>query len=63
MMTAEQASAALHKLMHSPETEWWYAFAMGAGCTTETGHDEILQSIRNQDARLRAILSEHRGIA
>lgn len=55
-MTREEASARLLELMHGEKTKWWYAYAMGHGCTTEDGSDEIMQSIRDEDALLRSII-------
>lgn len=60
-MTAEQASAALHELMHG-STAWQYAFAMGHGCSIGP-QDEVSRAIRDHDARLRQILAEHRETA
>lgn len=57
MITKQEASARLHELMHG-STKWHYALAMGAGCTTETGGHEVWQAIRDEDARLRAIIAE-----
>jgi hypothetical protein len=59
-MTAEQASAELRSLMHDEDKKWFYAFAMGAGCTTED-NGEISMAIRRRDAALRAVVAEHRG--
>lgn len=61
MLTPTQASAELHKLMNDNSTKWLYAFAMGGGCTMETGGHEVYQAIRDRDAHLRAILAEHRA--
>jgi hypothetical protein len=58
-MTAEQASAELRSLMHDDDKKWFYAYAMGAGCTTED-NNEISVAIRRRDAQLRAVLAEHR---
>jgi hypothetical protein len=58
-MTAEQASAALRSLMHDDDKKWFYAYAMGAGCTTED-NNEISVAIRRRDAELRAVIAEHR---
>jgi hypothetical protein len=44
-MTAEQASAELRSLMHDDDKTWFYAYAMGAGCTTED-NNEISVAIR-----------------
>lgn len=43
----------LHDLMHG-STKWLYAWAMGSGCTLETGNHEVLQAIRERDRFLRA---------
>jgi hypothetical protein len=58
-MTAEQASAELRSLMHDEDKKWFYAYAMGAGCTTED-NNEISVAIRRRDAELRAVIAEHR---
>jgi hypothetical protein len=58
-MTAEQASAELRSLMHDEDKKWFYAYAMGAGCTTED-NNEISVAICRRDAELRAVIAEHR---
>jgi hypothetical protein len=58
-MNAEQASAELRSLMHDEDKKWLYAYAMGAGCTTED-NTEISVAIRRRDAELRAVIAEHR---
>jgi hypothetical protein len=59
-MTREEASTRLRELMHGEKTKWWYAFAMGGGCTIENGDDEIMQAIRDEDAMLRSIIKGDR---
>jgi hypothetical protein len=58
-MTAEQASAELWSLMHDEDKKWFFAYAMGAGCTTED-NGEISVAIRRRVAELRAVIAEHR---
>jgi hypothetical protein len=58
-LTAEQASAELRSLMHDNDKKWFYAYAMGASCTTED-NNEISVAIRRRDAELRAVIAEHR---
>ncbi|MGH9961872.1 MAG: hypothetical protein ACREBC_32890, partial [Pyrinomonadaceae bacterium] len=55
-MTREEASQELHDLMHGESTRWWYAFAMGHGCSIANENDEIMQAIRKQDTMLRSII-------
>jgi hypothetical protein len=62
MLTADQASAELHELMHG-KTRWHYAFAFGAGCTLSERGDEVYTAIRAKDAELRAIITEHKPTA
>ena len=45
--------------MHGDDKKWFYAYAMGAGCTTED-NNEISVAIRRRDAELRAVIAEHR---
>jgi hypothetical protein len=58
-MTGEQASAELRSLMCDEDKTWFYAYAVGAGCTTE-GNDEISVTIRRRVVELRAVIAEHR---
>jgi hypothetical protein len=58
-MTGEQASAELRSLMYDEDKKWFYAYAMGAGCTTED-NNEISVAIRRRDTDLRAVIAEHR---
>lgn len=50
--TAEQVSAELRSLMNDEDKKWFYAYAMGARCTTEE-NNEISMAI-GRDAGLRA---------
>lgn len=56
-MSRAEASKRLHNLMHGEKTKWWYAYAMGHGCSIENGSDEIMQAIREEDALLREIIA------
>jgi hypothetical protein len=58
-MTGEQASAELRSLMYDEDKKWFYAYAMGAGCTTED-NNEISVAIRRRVVELRAVIAEHR---
>jgi hypothetical protein len=58
MLTPEEASAELQKLMHG-KTRWHYAFAFGAGCTLAERGDDVYAAIRERDAYLRSIIAEH----
>ena len=58
-MTAAQASAELRSLMYDEDKKWFYAYAMGAGCSTEDDN-EISVAIRRRDSDLRAVIAEHR---
>jgi hypothetical protein len=58
-MTAEQAVAELRSLMYDEDKKWFYAYAMGAGCTTED-NSEISVAIRRRVTDLRAVIAEHR---
>jgi hypothetical protein len=58
-MTAEQASTELRSLVNDEDKKWFYACAMGAGCTTED-NNEISVAIRRRDTELRATVSEPR---
>jgi hypothetical protein len=62
MVTAEQASAELHELMHG-KTRWLYAFAFGAVCSLSERGDGVYTAIRARDAELRAIIAEHKARA
>jgi hypothetical protein len=58
-MTAEQAGAELRSLMYDEDKKWFYAYAMGAGCTTED-NNEISVAIRRRVTDLCAVIAEHR---
>jgi hypothetical protein len=58
-MTAEQAGAELRSLMYDEDKKWCYAYAMGAGCTTED-NNEISVAIRRRVTDLCAVIAEHR---
>jgi hypothetical protein len=58
-MTGEQASAELRSLMYDENNKWFYAYAMGAGCTTDDDN-EVSVTMRCRDAELRAVIAEHR---
>jgi hypothetical protein len=58
-MTGEQASAELHSFMYDEDKKWFFAYAMGAGCTTED-NSEISVAIRRRVMELRAVIAEHR---
>jgi hypothetical protein len=58
-MTAQQAGAELRSLMCDEDKKWFYAYAMGAGCTTEDNGD-ISVAIRRRVTELQAVIAEHR---
>jgi hypothetical protein len=58
-ITGERASAELRSLMYDEDKKWFYAYAMGAGCTTED-NSEISVAIRRRVTELRAVIAEHR---
>ncbi len=58
-ITGERASAELRSLMYDDDKKWFYAYAMGAGCTTED-NSEISVAIRRRVTELRAVIAEHR---
>jgi hypothetical protein len=58
-MTSEQASAELRALMYDEDKKWFFAYAMGAGCTTEE-NGEISVAIRRRVTELHAVIAEHR---
>jgi hypothetical protein len=58
-MTAQQAGAELRSLMCDEDKKWFYAYAMGAGCTTEDNSD-ISVAIRRRVTELQAVIAEHR---
>jgi hypothetical protein len=58
-MTAEQVDAELRSLMYDNDKKWFYAYAMGAGCTTED-NSEISVAIRRRVTDLCAVIAEHR---
>jgi hypothetical protein len=60
-MTAEQAGAELRSLMYDEDKKWFYAYAMGAGCTTED-NGEISAAIRRRVTDLRAVIADDRRL-
>jgi hypothetical protein len=45
--------------MYDDDKKWFFAYAMGAGCTTED-NSEISVAIRRRVTELRAVIGEHR---
>ena len=59
VLTVERARAELRSLMYDEDKKWFYAYAMGAGCTTED-NTEISVAIRRRVNELCAVIAEHR---
>jgi hypothetical protein len=60
-LTLEEAEARLHRLKHSDETKWWYAYAHGHGCSMATGQVDLFVAIIEQASELRDFIRHEKA--
>jgi hypothetical protein len=60
-LTLEEAEAKLHNLVHG-EHAMWFAYAMGHGCSMNTGQVDMFVSIIDQYNELRDFIRREKNL-
>lgn len=61
-ITVEEAEAKLHNLMYG-EGKWYFAYAMGHGCSMDTGRVDIFMAIIEQYNELRDFIRREKALS